>query len=198
MDGNDEAPARAPEPGPPGGEYLLRLEHVSKRFGGVQALDDIYFSVLPGEVLCLAGENGCGKSTLIKTVSGVHAPEPGAVMEWRGEPLENLDPARARELGIQVIWQDLALFPEMSVAENIAFERNLGARPSRVSQPAMRREAAAILDRLGVSVDLSAPVRSLSIAKRQLVAIARALVAEASLIFMDEPTASLSRARPRR
>ncbi len=180
--------------GPGQDAYLLRMEHVSKRFGGVQALDDISFSVRPGEVLCLAGENGCGKSTLIKTVSGVHRPEPGAVIEWRGAALEDLDPARARALGIQVIWQDLALFPEMSVAENVAFERNLGRRPSLVSQSALRREAAEILQRLGVAVDLDAPVRTLSIAKRQLVAIARALVAEAALIFMDEPTASLSRA----
>ncbi|WP_432256436.1 sugar ABC transporter ATP-binding protein [Limimaricola sp. AA108-03] len=175
------------------GPYLLRLEHVSKRFGGVQALDDISFNVRPGEVLCLAGENGCGKSTLIKTVSGVHRPEPGAVMEWDGAPMTGLDPARARALGIQVIWQDLALFPEMSVAENIAFERNLGARPRLVDRAAMRRAAADILGRLEVDIDLDAPVRSLSIANRQLVAIARALVAEARLVFMDEPTASLSR-----
>ncbi|MBZ9559662.1 MULTISPECIES: sugar ABC transporter ATP-binding protein [unclassified Modicisalibacter] len=177
------------DPGP----WLLRLEHVSKRFGGVQALDDIAFNVRPGEVLCLAGENGCGKSTLIKTVSGVHAPEPGAVMQWDGQDMLGIDPARARELGIQVIWQDLALFPEMSVAENIAFERNLGRRPRLVKTAAMRAQAAEILDSLGVNIDLDARVASLSIANRQLVAIARALIANARLVFMDEPTASLSR-----
>ncbi len=174
------------------GPFLLKLEHVSKRFGGVQALNDISFNVRPGEVLCLAGENGCGKSTLIKTVSGVHKPEPGAVMEWDGVPMTGLDPAKARALGIQVIWQDLALFPEMSVAENIAFERNLGARPRLVDRAAMRRDAEAILARLEVDIDLDASVHSLSIANRQLVAIARALVADARLVFMDEPTASLS------
>ena len=173
---------------------LIRLEHVSKRFGGVQALDDVAFDVRPGEVLCLAGENGCGKSTLIKVISGVHRPETGAEMTFEGKPMVDLDPARARALGIQVIWQDLALFPEMSVAENIAFERNLGARPKLVDYRAMRREAANILSRLGVDIDLDTPVKRLSIAKRQLVAIARALVAEAKLVFMDEPTASLSRA----
>ncbi|WP_081725707.1 sugar ABC transporter ATP-binding protein [Martelella sp. AD-3] len=175
------------------GPCLLRLEHVSKRFGGVQALDDVAFNVWPGEVLCLAGENGCGKSTLIKTVSGVHKPESGAVMEWDGRDMSDLDPARAREMGIQVIWQDLALFPEMSVAENIAFERNLGGKPRLVNHKAMRSEAAAILERLGVSIDLEAKVSSLSIANRQLVAVARALIADARLVFMDEPTASLSR-----
>ncbi|MBO0903769.1 sugar ABC transporter ATP-binding protein [Jiella sonneratiae] len=178
----------------PDGRDLIRLEHVSKRFGGVQALDDVAFDVKPGEVLCLAGENGCGKSTLIKVISGVHKPETGAVMRFDGAPMDDLTPARARALGIQVIWQDLALFPEMSVAENIAFEKNLGARLRLVDYGAMRREAAAILDRLGVDIDLDAPVKSLSIARRQLVAIARALVAKARLVFMDEPTASLSRA----
>lgn len=172
---------------------LVALEHVSKRFGGVLALDDVRFDVRRGEVLCLAGENGCGKSTLIKIVGGVHAPEPGAVMRFDGKSVERMDPARARALGIQVIWQDLALFPEMSVAENIAFERNLGARPRLVDRRAMRRDAANVLERLGVALDLEALVRGLSIARRQLVAIARALVAEARLVFMDEPTASLSR-----
>ena len=100
---------------------------------------DISFDVAAGEVLCLAGENGCGKSTLIKIISGVYAPEPGAVMEFDGKPMEHLTPARARELGIQVIWQDLALFPEMSVAENIAFERNLGPKPHLVDYGEMKR-----------------------------------------------------------
>ena len=172
---------------------LLDLSRISKRFGGVVALDDIAFEVKPGEVLCLAGENGCGKSTLIKIVSGVHQPEPGAVMRFAGEDVSGLDPARARALGIQVIWQDLSLFPEMSVAENIAIERNLGRAPRLVDYGAMRRDAQSVLDRLGVTLDLDRPLRELPIAQRQLVAIARALVAEARLVFMDEPTASLSR-----
>ncbi|OBA00440.1 sugar ABC transporter ATP-binding protein [Halomonas sp. G11] len=172
---------------------LLRLEHVSKRFGGVQALDDISFNVIPGEVLCLAGENGCGKSTLIKTISGVHQPEPGAIMQWDGKDMLGLGPSQAREMGIQVIWQDLALFPEMSVAENIAFEQNLGTRVGLVNYATMRQKAADLLQRLGVSIDLDVRVASLSIANRQLVAIARALIADARLVFMDEPTASLSR-----
>ena len=91
-----------------------------------------------GEVLCLAGENGCGKCTLIKIISGVYPPEPGADMLFDGKPMEELTPGMARSLGIQVIWQDLALFPEMTVAENIAFERNLGGRPQLVDYGAMR------------------------------------------------------------
>src|SRR5918997_5689555 len=154
----DQQPAAGRRPG------LLRLDKISKRFGGVQALKDISFDVAAGEVLCLAGENGCGKSTLIKIISGVHAPEPGAVMEFDGKPMEHLTPARARELGIQVIWQDLALFPEMSVAENIAFEQSLGDRPRWVNRARMREVAGAAIRRLGFALDLDRPVRELSIA----------------------------------
>ena len=176
------------------GAPLLQLDHVSKQFGGVKALDDVRFDVRRGEVLCLAGENGCGKSTLIKIISGVHQPEPGAAMLFEGRSVEGLNPATARALGIQVIWQDLALFPEMTVAENIAFESNLGARPRLVNYRAMQAAADRILGRLGVKLDLQAPLRTLPIAQRQIVAVARALVAEATLVFMDEPTASLSQA----
>lgn len=173
---------------------LLKLENTSKIFGGVKALRAVKFDIMPGEVLCLAGENGCGKSTIIKIISGVYQPEPGAVMVMNGESIEGLDPARARDLGIQVIWQDLALFPEMTVAENIAFEQNLGSRPRIVRYGKMKEAASRILERLGVSIDLNRSVRSLSIAQRQVVAIARALVRDARLVFMDEPTASLSHA----
>ena len=173
---------------------LLQVEHVSKQFGGVRALDDVKFDVMTGEVLCLAGENGCGKSTLIKIITGVYQPEPGAEMRFQGRPIEGLSPAIARDLGIQVIWQDLALFAELSVLENIGFERNLGARPRLVDYRAMRANSERILERLGVGLDLDAPLRSLPIAQRQIVAVARALVTKARLVFMDEPTASLSHA----
>jgi len=176
------------------GAPLLQVEHVSKQFGGVRALDDVKFDVMTGEVLCLAGENGCGKSTLIKIITGVYQPEPGAEMRFQGRPIEGLSPAIARDLGIQVIWQDLALFAELSVLENIGFERNLGARPRLVDYRAMRADSERILKRLGVGLDLDAPLRSLPIAQRQIVAVARALVTKARLVFMDEPTASLSQA----
>jgi simple sugar transport system ATP-binding protein len=176
---------------------IVSLRHVSKSFGGVQALIDVDFEVLEGEVHCLAGENGCGKSTLIKIISGVHAPEPGAEMALMGGRVEHLTPVTARRLGIQVIWQDLALFPEMTVAENIAFETNLGSRPRLVRYGAMRDAAAASLARLGVALPLDRPLKELGIAQRQVVAISRALVAEARLVFMDEPTASLTQAETR-
>ncbi|RFB79042.1 sugar ABC transporter ATP-binding protein [Methylovirgula sp. 4M-Z18] len=173
---------------------LLHVEHVSKRFGGVKALNDVRFDIFPGEVMCLAGENGCGKSTLIKIITGVVQPDAGSTIRFKEHTLEKLSPAIARGLGIQVIWQDLALFPEMTVAENIGFERNLGSKPRLADFRRMHEDAAKILRRLGVSLDLNAFLRDLPIAQRQIVAIARALVTEARLIFMDEPTASLSQA----
>lgn len=188
----DPQPARAGGSAAQPSVPLISVEHVSKQFGGVKALDDVHFDIMPGEVLCLAGENGCGKSTIIKVITGVYQPEPGASIRFNGRPAGGLSPAKARDLGIQVIWQDLALFAEMSVAENIGFERNLGGRPRLVEYGAMRADAARILERLGVTLDLNAPLRTLPIAQRQIVAVARALVTKATLVFMDEPTASLS------
>lgn len=172
----------------------IRFSKVSKVFGGVKALQDVAFEVGQGEVHCLAGENGCGKSTLIKIITGVYQPEPGAEMELFGERLAAITPNVARQTGIAVIWQDLALFPEMTVAENIAFETMLGNRPRFVDYGALRARAEAALARLEVSLDLDARLGTLPIAQRQVVAIARALVSDARLIFMDEPTASLTQA----
>ncbi|MEM8664020.1 MAG: ATP-binding cassette domain-containing protein, partial [Pseudomonadota bacterium] len=115
-----------PTPSPP----ALQMRNVTKVFGGVTALDGVDFEVAAGEVHCLAGENGSGKSTLIKIATGVYTAEPGAHIEIGGTPVPRPTPGLARRLGIAVIWQDLALFPEMTVAENIAIETVLGARPS--------------------------------------------------------------------
>ncbi len=180
-------------PGSVGTEVpALALSDVSKRFGGVRALDAIRFDVAAGEVHCLAGENGCGKSTLIKVITGVHAPEPGARLEIFGTVRESMTPALARSLGIAVIWQDLALFPHMTVGENITFDEVVGLAPRPFRGRHLRRRAADVLDRLGASLDLDAPLHTLPIAQRQEVAIARALLGDARLIFMDEPTASLT------
>ena len=178
-----EAPVESP---------AIRFERVSVNFGGVRALQDVSFEVGRGEVHCLAGENGSGKSTLIKVITGVYQPEAGARMEYFGKAEASISPNLARSHGISVIWQDLALFPEMTVAENIAFDTLLGGRPRLVSYAAMRMTAEAALAKLGVTLDLEARLNSLPIAQRQVVAIARALVGDARLIFMDEPTASLT------
>lgn len=170
----------------------ISLRHVSKVFGGVHALDDVAFEVMPGEVHCLAGENGCGKSTLIKIITGVYTPEPGVGMTFFGASVASITPNVARRHGIAVIWQDLALFPEMTVAENIAIETLLGNIPRLVNYRRLREKSAAVLTALGEDIDLDARLNTLPIAQRQVVAIARALVGDARLIFMDEPTASLT------
>ena len=187
------APGSASPDVPP----ALRLSGISKNFGGVDALVDVDFEVAPGEIHCLAGENGSGKSTLIKIVSGVYQPNPGGTIEFGGRRHETLTPGLARRLGVQVIWQDLSLFPHLSVAENIAFEQNLGLWPRPSRRNAMRATAREMLGRLGFELDLDQPVQSLTIANRQVIAICRALVAEASIVFMDEPTASLTQSETR-
>lgn len=174
--------------------FALRLHKVSKAFGGVQALNAVDFEVRAGEVHCLAGENGCGKSTLIKVVTGVHRPESAELIELFGEEVQKITPVQARARGVSVIWQDLALFPYMSVAENIAFDDLVGLVPRPVKYRDMAARAGAVLARLGVTLDLGAPLGDLPIAQRQVVAIARALMNDARLIFMDEPTASLTQA----
>ena len=186
------APDR-PDPVADDRPLALSLRSVSKTFGGVRALIDVDFEVRAGEVHCLAGENGCGKSTLIKIIAGVHPPEPGAEITLGNRRHTGLSPGAARAQGVQVIWQDLALFPHMTVAENIAFERNLGHRPRLANSGSFRRIAQSVLDRLHLTLDLDAAVKDLSIAQRQVVAICRALAADARILFMDEPTASLTK-----
>jgi simple sugar transport system ATP-binding protein len=177
---------------------FLRFENVGKRFGGVVALDRVDWDVTPGEVHCLVGENGCGKSTMIKLASGVHDADPGSVIAIDGTVRDRLTPAQAKALGVQVIFQDLSLFPNLSVAENIAVGEVLGVPARPVPWRRMRRIAAEALGRLGLSLPLDAPVSTLPIAARQIVAIARGLAAEARLLFMDEPTASLTRSEVKR
>jgi simple sugar transport system ATP-binding protein len=172
---------------------FLKLTSLSKTFGGTKALIGVDWDVSEGEVHCLVGENGCGKSTLIKIVAGVHPPDLGGAIEVAGQRFEALDPAVAKTLGIQVIYQDLSLFPNLSVAENIAIDAYLEGLAKPVRKAAMRRTASEVLGRLGFALPLDAPVSSLSIAQRQIVAISRGLAAKARLLFMDEPTASLTR-----
>ncbi|WP_435947308.1 sugar ABC transporter ATP-binding protein [Dryocola sp. BD586] len=176
-------------------QTLITLESLSKTFGGNRALSDISLSLMTGEVHCLAGTNGCGKSTLIKVISGVHAPDAGSKITLgdSGEHFPRLTPKQARDFGVQVIYQDLSLFPNLSVAENIAFEHNLGNLLGWFSKKRLRASAEKVINELKFDLNLDARVSELSIAQRQQVAICRALVADARLVIMDEPTASLTR-----
>jgi simple sugar transport system ATP-binding protein len=170
---------------------LVEMLAISRRFGGVRALSGVNLTVLPGEVHCLAGENGCGKSTLIKILSGVLAPDSGRIV-LNGAGHTRLSPATSQGAGVQVIYQDLSLFPNLTVSENIAFHRHVGRAGRLVRFDAMRSEAKAAMARLGVSLPPDGIVRDLPIASRQLVAICRTLATDARLVVMDEPTASLT------
>ena len=170
---------------------LLALRGVSKRYGGVQALKSVDLDIAAGEVHCLAGENGSGKSTLIKIIAGVAAPDAGGVVTVAGRDHARLTPAGSLRRGIQVIYQDLSLFPNMTVAENIAIEHQRGFRPFR--RGPLERTARTAMERIGISLALDAHVADLTIAERQLVAICRATANDARLLIMDEPTASLTR-----
>src|ERR1700676_4296774 len=171
---------------------FLEMSGISKRFGGVHALRDVDLTLEVGEVHCLVGENGSGKSTLIKIISGVQAPERGGRIVISGQEYPKLNPVRSTHCGIQVIYQDLSLFPNLTVAENIAMAHHLGGFRT-VDWAAMRATAVAAMARVGVELDPQVRVSDLSIAGRQLVAICRALAADAKLLIMDEPTASLTR-----
>src|SRR5499427_5940730 len=171
---------------------FLDLHGISKHFGGVVALRNVDLSLPPGEVHCLVGENGSGKSTLIKIIAGVLRPEPGGRIVIEGQEHPHLSPVQSTACGIQVIYQDLSLFPNLSVAENIAVAAHLGA-PRLVNWRALRATAQAAMARIGASLDPDTRVEDLSIANRQLVAICRAMAADAKLVIMDEPTASLTR-----
>ncbi|MBZ5729252.1 MAG: sugar ABC transporter ATP-binding protein [Acidobacteriia bacterium] len=178
----------APAPPP-----LLRLEGISKSFGGAPVLSGVAFEVRTGEVHALVGENGAGKSTLMNIVSGVLQPDAGR-MEWAGVPVAPHNPRAAQDLGISFVHQELALVPQLSIAENVF----LGRHPSRriglplVKWGELRERAKALLAELGHDVDPRTLVEQLSIGEQQLVEIARALACVSRLIVMDEPTAPLS------
>ncbi len=174
-------------------DYLLEMRHISKTFPGVKALDDVQLLVKAGEVHALVGENGAGKSTLMKILAGVEQPDAGAEFKFAGKEAHIKRPMDATLKGISVIYQDLSLFPNLSVAENIFIGRDSGSRGwKRVDWKGMKEVAQKALNELGVAIDVTLPAEKLSIAKQQLVAIARALAFESRLIVMDEPTSSLS------
>lgn len=173
-------------------EIVLSLSRITKRYGGVVALRDVDFSVFRGEVHGLVGENGSGKSTLVKIATGVVQPEPGAEILVEGKRIARLTPYLAFHLGVHVVYQDLSLFPNLSVAENI-FAHEYVERDRRfISWSDMERRAKKVFERIGVSINPRTILGKLPFADQQLVAICRAIASEAKLIILDEPTASLT------
>ena len=171
---------------------VLAVRHVSKSFAGVRALVDIDLEIAPGEIHCLAGENGSGKSTLIKVISGVHTPEEGSVA-IAGREYTHLTPSAAIDAGVRVIYQDFSVFPNLSVMENIALGSEVAAGRALVNRSRMREVAREAIAKIGFTVDLDELVGNLSVADKQLVAISRALMGDAKLIIMDEPTTALTK-----
>jgi simple sugar transport system ATP-binding protein len=176
----------APEP-----DAFVAMKGITKRYAGVTALDSVDFRIAPGEAVCLAGENGSGKSTLIKILAGVERATDGAI-HIGGARIDRLNPRVSAAAGIMVIFQDFSLFPNLSVAENIGFATQLAEHRALFSGRDARTLARSVLDRIGVDIPIDARVETLPVAHKQLVAIARALAADARLIIMDEPTTALT------
>ena len=170
---------------------LVALKNIYKGFAGVEVLKNVSLTIAPGEIRCLAGENGCGKSTLIKILSGVYTPDAGSIV-LGGREYRALRPIDAIRGGVQVIYQDFSLFPNLTVAENLALNTQVSRGKMFVNWREMRTTASESLDEIGVSIDLKKLVGDLSVADKQLVAIARALLHNARLIIMDEPTTALT------
>ncbi len=171
---------------------VFRLRDVTKRFGGVVAVEGVDFDLRPGEVHALVGENGAGKSTLMKIVDGLYEADEGG-LEVGGEDTAFASPRDAEAAGIAMIPQELDLFPELSIAENLFVGRKRPrTRWGGLDWEAMQGEARRRLDALGVGLDAASTVKRLSAAEQQIVAIARALVGEARAVIMDEPTSALT------
>ncbi len=170
---------------------LLQLTGVTKSFGAVRALKGVSFDLKAGEVHALLGENGAGKSTLIKVITGAHQPD-GGTIAIMGDAVVALTPTAAQKLGIACIYQQPALFPDLTVAENIALRLGRSRSFDRIDWRANRARATELLGRIGAAIEPDAEIRSLSMPEQQLVEIACALGAGARIVVMDEPTASLT------
>ncbi len=173
-------------------EPVLQLVNVSKRFPGVVALDGVSFDLYPGEVHVLVGENGAGKSTLVKLLSGIYQPDGGEI-RFDGQPVQLRTPHAAQELGISTVHQELNLIPHLDVGKNIY----LGREPMRgktgvIDWPALYAGAAGQLARLGIALDPHTPVSRLGVAMQQMTEIAKALVNDARVLILDEPTAAIT------
>ena len=172
-------------------ENILELKKISKSFSGVEVLHEVSFSLRPGEVHALLGENGAGKSTLVKVVTGVHQPDSGEIY-LNGFPVHFGDTRESRQAGIAAIYQELSLFPDLDVAENIFVGRQPTTLGGRIDWRKLYAEAEKLLASLGVHLELKQKARNLSIAQQQMVEIARAFSINARILIMDEPTSSLT------
>lgn len=170
---------------------LVKLRHISKSFFGTKVLNNIDFEIGRGEVRCLIGENGCGKSTMIKVISGYYEFDEGELF-INGKKYLKITPSESMREGIQVIYQDFALFPNMSVAENIMMTDFMNSSKHICDWKDMKQQSHEVMDYLGINLNAQTDVSELGVAEKQLVAICRAFVQDAKLIIMDEPTTALT------
>lgn len=172
-------------------ENIIKITGVKKYFGGVKALDGVDLTVKKGEVHCLAGENGCGKSTIINVISGFYTPDAGTI-EIDGKVYSKLTTQQAIDAGVQVIYQDLSVFPNLTVRENLALNMEVAGGKKFVSKKRFNEIALEALSKIEFKVDLDEMVENLTVADKQLIAISRALLNNAKLIIMDEPTTAIT------
>ena len=176
---------------------IIRLHHVTKRFGGITAVNDVTFGIDRGEIHAVVGENGAGKSTIMKMLAGVHPPDGGSLV-LRGEPVSISDPLHARHLGVSIVFQELNLFPHLTVAANIFANRETTRGRGLLDERAMVDATRRVLQLMGVALDPHARVGRLPVAEKQLVEIARTLEQQSDIIIMDEPNSALSAAETER
>jgi len=173
-------------------DLILELKHITKQFPGVTALDDVHFELQRGEIHGLMGENGAGKSTFIKIITGVHTPEAGEIY-LNGEKVDFRTPLEAQRMGVAAIYQHVTCYPDLNVAENIFMGHEKVKRfTRRVDWKATHAEAQALLDTLGANFSSYERMGNLSVARQQIVEIAKALSTNAQIVIMDEPTAALT------
>lgn len=173
------------------GDYALEIEGIRKEFPGVVALDNVQFRLKPGTVHALMGENGAGKSTLMKIIAGIYTPDRGTI-RLRGEEVELRGPLDALERGIAMIHQELALMTWMTVAENIWIRREPKNALGLIDHSRMARQTKELFDQLGIRIDPTAEVSTLTVAQRQMVEIAKAVSYESDVLIMDEPTSAIT------
>ncbi|WP_199618303.1 sugar ABC transporter ATP-binding protein [Paenibacillus alkalitolerans] len=174
-------------------EFILELKAVTKTFPGIKALDNVHFQLKLGEIHALMGENGAGKSTFIKVITGVHRPDEGEIY-YNGEKVEFKNPKDAQDIGIAAIYQHVTCYPDLSVTENIFMgHEKVQKGTKRILWNQMHAEAELLLRELGANFDPRTEMGALSVAQQQIVEIAKALSMNAKIIIMDEPTAALSK-----
>lgn len=172
-------------------EYILELKDITKTFPGVKALDKVQFKLKKGEIHALMGENGAGKSTFIKVITGVHRPDEGNIY-LNGEEVKFLNPADASKRGIAAIYQHVTCYPHLSVAENIFIGHEITTGFRSIDWKQMKKRSKELLDMIGTNISPTEEMGLLSVAQQQMVEIAKALSMNAEIIIMDEPTASLT------